>query len=90
MILSEDRQTHWAHIITDKVWGDDIVDFSDDDQALRVAKKAIVEFVKEDIEIDLRAREKVATLKRSVMEGTREWDILYKKYYEEEKNRYGK
>ncbi len=90
MILSEDRQSHWAHVITDKVWGDDIVDFSDDDQALKATKKAIIEFVREDIEIDKRAREKVATLKRNVMEGTREWDILYKKYYEEEKNRYGK
>jgi len=90
MILSEERQTHWAHVVTDKVWGDDIVDFSDDDQALRVAKKAIVEFVKEDMAIDQSAREKVASLKRNVMEGTREWEILYKKYYEEEKNRYGK
>lgn len=90
MILSEERQTHWAHVVTDKVWGDDIVDFSDDDLALRIAKKAIVEFVKEDIETDKRAREKVASLKRNVMEGTREWDIMYKKYYEEEKNRYGK
>lgn len=90
MILSEERQTHWAHVVTDKVWGDDIVDFADDDQALRIAKKAIVEFVKEDMEIDKSAREKVASLKRGVVEGTREWEILYKKYYEEEKNRYGK
>ena len=90
MILSEERQTHWAHVVTDKVWGDDIVDFSDDDQALRIAKKAIVEFVKEDMEIDKSARAKVASLKRGVIEGTREWEILYKKYYEEEKNRYGK
>jgi len=90
MILSEERQTHWAHVVTDKVWGDDIVDFSDDDQALRIAKKAIVEFVKEDMEIDKSAREKVASLKRGVIEGTREWEILYRKYYEEEKNRYGK
>lgn len=90
MILSEERQTHWAHVVTDKVWGDDIVDFSDDDLALRIAKKAIVEFVKEDMEIDKSAREKVASLKRGVIEGTREWEILYRKYYEEEKNRYGK
>lgn len=89
MILSEERQTHFAHIITDKVWGDDIVDFSDDDEALRAAKKAIVAFVKEDAEIDVKAREKVASLKRNVMEGTSEWEILYKKYYEEEKNRRG-
>jgi len=89
MILSEERQTHFAHIITDKVWGDDIVDFSDDDEALRAAKKAIIAFVKEDNEIDQKAREKVASLKRNVLEGTTEWDILYRKYYEEEKNRRG-
>lgn len=89
MILSEERQGHWAKIITDKVWGDDIVDFSDDDEALKAAKKAIVAFVKEDMEIDVKAREKVASLKRGVMEGTSEWEIMYKKYYEEEKNRRG-
>lgn len=90
MILSEDRQIHLAHLVTDKVWGDDIADFSDDDQALRVAKAAIIAFVKEDAEIDKKAREKVSSLKRNVIEGTREWDILYRKYYEEEKVRYGK
>lgn len=89
MILSEDRQSHWAHLLTDAVWGDDIVDFNDDDQALRAAKKAIAEFVAEDQEIDRRAREKVASLKRNVMENTPEWDILYKKYYEEERNKRG-
>lgn len=89
MILSEDRQSHIAHIVTDKVWGDDIADFSDDDEALRATKKAIVLFVREVAEIDVKAREKVASLKRNVMEGTGEWDILYKKYYEEEKNRRG-
>ena len=89
MILSEERQTHLAHLVTDKVWGDDIVDFSDDDEALRAAKKAVVFFVKEVSEIDVKARENVASLKRNVMEGTTEWDILYRKYYEEEKNRRG-
>jgi hypothetical protein len=89
MILSEDRQNHLAHLATDKVWGADIADFSDDDIALRAAKAGIAAFVKEDSEIDKKAREKVSTLKRNVMEGTREWDILYKKYYEEEKGRHG-
>ena len=89
MIISEERQNVLAHKVTDKVWGDDIADFSDDDEALRAAKKAIALFVKEEAEIDLKAREKVASLKRNVMEGTTEWDILYKKYYEEERNRRG-
>lgn len=89
MILSEDRQSHLAHLVTDKVWGDDIVDFSDDDEALKATKKAIVFFVREVAEIDQKAREKVASLKRGVLEGTSEWEILYRKYYEEEKNRRG-
>lgn len=89
MILSEDRQSHWAHLVTDAVWGDDIVDFSDDDHALRAAKRAIADFVAEDEEIDRRAREKVASLKRNVQENTPEWDILYKKYYEEERGKRG-
>lgn len=89
MILSEDRQTHWAHLVTDGVYNDDLVDFSDDDQALRAAKRAFVEFVQEEQELDSKARLKVASLKRGVIEGSPEWDILYRKYYEEERGRRG-
>jgi len=89
VIISEDRQMHLAHKITDAIWEDDLVDYKDEDLALRLAKKAIAEFVKEDVDIDQKAREKVASLKRNVTEGSPEWDILYKKYYEEERNRRG-
>lgn len=89
MIISEDRQSHLAHLAVDAVYDDDLVDFSDDDTAYRISKKAVAEFVKEDSEIDQRAREKVASLKRGVVEGSPEWDILYRKYYEEERGRRG-
>lgn len=89
MILSEERQSHWAHLLTDSVWNDDLVDYTDEDQALRLAKKAIQEFVKDDSDIDTRARAKVASLKRGVIEGSPEWDIMYKKYYEEERKKNG-
>ncbi|MBX2987625.1 MAG: DUF507 family protein [Bdellovibrionaceae bacterium] len=89
MILSEDRQTHWAHLATDVVYNDDLVDFTDEDQALRAAKRAILEFIKEDQEIDAKARAKVTSLKRGVIEGSPEWDILYRKYYEEERGKRG-
>ncbi len=89
MILSEDRQSYWAHLMTDGVYNEDLVDFTDEDQALRAAKRAIAEFVKEESDIDTHARTKVASLKRGVVEGSPEWDILYKKYYEEERGRRG-
>lgn len=89
MIISEDRQSHLAHVIADAVYDDDLVDFTDDDFAIRLAKQAIAAFVKEDEDVDRLAREKVASLKRGVVEGSPEWDILYRKYYEEERNRRG-
>jgi hypothetical protein len=89
VILSEDRQSHWAHVITDAVWNDDVVDFSDEELALRLAKQALIQFVKEDQEIDAFARQKVTSLKRGVVEGSPEWDVMYKKYYEEERKKRG-
>jgi hypothetical protein len=89
MILTEERQTHLAHVIADTIWEDDMIDFTDDEVAIRMAKKAIADFVKEDQAIDDAARAKVSSLKRNVVEGSPEWDILYKKYYEEERNRRG-
>lgn len=89
MILSEDRQTHWAHVLTDGIYNADLVDFTDEDEALRAAKRAILEFVKEEQDIDGKARAKVASLKRGVVEGSPEWEILYRKYYEEERGRRG-
>ena len=89
MILSDERQVHLAHLLTDCIWDDDLVDYSDEDLAVRLAKKAVAEFVKQESEADRKAREKVASLKRGVIEGSPEWDILYRKYYEEERNRRG-
>ncbi len=89
MILSEERQSHWAHLLTDSIWNDDMVDYTDEDQALRLAKVAIKEFVAKDSAIDTKAREKVASLKRGVIEGSPEWEIMYKKYYEEETKKNG-
>ena len=89
MIISEDRQSSLAHQLTDVIWNDDLVDYTDEDMAFRLAKKAIADFVKDDMEIDKAARAKVASLKRDVSEGTPEWDIMYRKYYEEERNKRG-
>lgn len=90
MILSEDRQSHFARLIVDGIWNDDLVDYSDDDMALRAAKKGIAKFVAEGEEIDKKARDMVASLKRGVAEGTPEWDIMYSKYFEQEMNKRGK
>ena len=45
---------------------------------------AAIESITEDDVIDRLVRDKIASLKRGVPVGTSEWEILYRKYYEEE------
>ena len=89
-ILTPEKQGHLAHIVTDSIWNQDLVDYTDDDMALKLAKQAIVKFVQAEMEVDQKARAKVASLKRGVMEGSPEWDILYRKYADEERVKSGK
>lgn len=89
MKLSEERQSHLVHLIIESVWDDDLVDYADDEMALRFAKKAMTQWAAEEDNTDQAVRQKLSSLKRNVQEGTPEWEILYKKYYEEELRRRG-
>lgn len=85
MRLSEDRISHLAHLISDGIWKDDLVDYRSEEKALFEIKKAITDYFKVEDEADTIARNKIRSLSRDVPEGSREWDILYKKYFEEER-----
>lgn len=89
MIISEDRQSHLARLIVDGIWDDDLADYTDDDAALRWAKKGVAKFVAEGEEIDKAVRQKIQSLKRGVVEGSTEWEVLFGKYFDEEMNRRG-
>jgi hypothetical protein len=87
MQLSEDRRNHWAHLVLDRLYKDDLADFPDEVAALREAKQVLGAYAKAGEEADAAARRKIATLARRVPEGGREWDILYRKHFEEEMTR---
>lgn len=89
MTISEERLSHLAHLVIDGIWNDDLVDYVDEDAAMRVGKRALASWAAEERQIDAAVRAKVASLKRNVIEGTPEWDVMYSKYYEEEMNRRG-
>jgi uncharacterized protein len=86
-MLSEDRQTHIAHVIVDKIWEDDIVEYTDENEVIREAKRVVMEYVKHETNVDDTVRSRILSQKKGVMEGSREFDILYKKYYEEEQSK---
>ncbi|MGE4133617.1 MAG: DUF507 family protein [Bdellovibrionales bacterium] len=88
-MISEDRVAHLARIVVDGIWNDDLIDYVDDDAALRAAKKGLNQFIKELSDIDQAVNTRISSLKRGVVEGSPEWDVLYGKYFEEEMQRRG-
>jgi len=82
--LTEDRISHLSHRVIDRLYKDDLADFPDEASALREAKAAFTAYVRVEEEVDAFVRRKISGLSRRVPEGGREWDILYRKYFEEE------
>ncbi len=91
MIISEARQVHLARILIDGLWGDELVDFDEEqeDQVVRQARMIITSWVTEQGDIDKNVRDKIQNLQRGVPEGSSEWNILYRKYLQEEMIRKG-
>jgi hypothetical protein len=91
MIISEERQTHFAHILIDGLWGDESIEFDEDaeDQVIRQTKRLINQWVQEQGDVDETVRQKISSLKRELPEGSPEWKVMYTKYYNEEMSRRG-
>lgn len=80
MSVSEDRVSHLAHLIVERIWRDDLADLVDERRALECIKGSLAAYfhVAEEIEEAVRAKLKTK------IPGSRDWDILYHKYYQEE------
>ena len=82
--LSENRISHLAHLIVDGIRKESLADFSDERRALAESKRVLHEFFQREDQLDDRVREKIQSLSRHIPPGSREWDVLYRKYLEEE------
>lgn len=84
MRLSEDRISHISHLIIDALLKDDLVDFVRKEAALQEVKRTITDYLKVEDEVDEFVRRKIRSMSRVIPEGGREWDVLYKKFFQEE------
>jgi hypothetical protein len=89
MNMSEERQSHLVHLIVDGIWNDDLVEYTDEEKAMRAGNRGMKQFMSESADIDKFVQQKIASLKRGVVEGSPEWDVMYSKYYEEEMKKRG-
>jgi hypothetical protein len=87
--FSDDKILHLAHLVGDRLYDDDLLDFKDEDEGPKFIKKVFSQYFQRENEISDRVRKKIASLSNPPFEGSRDWDVLYRKYYEEELKRLG-
>jgi hypothetical protein len=89
--LSREKINFLSKQILGLLAGSDQVEFLDDPNEIRlIIVKAIEEEMRLYEALDRKAIEKIQSQKKSIEEGSREWEILYRKYYNEELTKLGK
>lgn len=90
MRISRDKLNKLAHTIADTLAEIDEVEFLEDRNTVRQeARKALESLLMAELKIDAAARLKIASQRKIIMEGSQEWDILYRKYYNDEVKKLG-
>jgi uncharacterized protein len=88
--LSRDKANKVAHVVSDALATMDEVDFVEDRNTIRLEVRKILEdLLNQEARIDQSARQKIESQRRTILEGSQEWDILYRKYYNEEVKKLG-
>ena len=90
MRISPDKLNKLAHAVADTLAETDECTFLEDrDTIRRAARVALEKLLVEEMRIDQAARLKITSQRKIIMEGSQEWTILYRKYYQDEVKRLG-
>ena len=85
MKLSDDRINHLSHLLFRAVNAMDEVDFMEEENEVRLRiKKALVECLRQFDAIDEKIQATLGSYSRKIVEGSREWDVMWSKAYDEE------
>ncbi|MFO0773952.1 MAG: DUF507 family protein [Nitrospiraceae bacterium] len=83
--LSADKANHLAHQVLTYLKGAKTVRLKTDDVVvLRSIKKVLAAELEQEAAIDQAVRKRLSSYSRPILEGTQEWDVMYRKAAEEE------
>jgi len=89
--LSREKVNYLSKRILEALTRNEQVEFLDDPNEIRLI---IVRSIEEEMKLyellDKKAIDKIQSQKKSIEEGSREWEILYRKYYNDELSKLGK
>ena len=90
MRLSREKTVRLSHKIINVLVSLDEVEFIEDRDTIRLEIVNILQaLLKLEEQVDAEVRQKITSQKREILEGSEEWDVLHKKYYQEELRRMG-
>lgn len=90
-MLSEDKISHLSHVILQAVTKSPLVRVQADEALiLKDIKRVLASELAQEEDIDRKVREKLASYSRGIVEGSAEWDVLYRKTFEEETRKHTK
>ncbi|MGD0282945.1 MAG: DUF507 family protein [Dissulfurispiraceae bacterium] len=91
MMLSDDKITHTTHMLLKGLMEKGLIILKEDDSLLRrEIKRTIINELKIGEGIDADVRKKLQSYTKKVIEGSPEWEIMYKKFFEEEDAKKGR
>lgn len=90
-MLSDEKVTHLTHVLLKGLIDRDLVGLNDEEGKIRrEIKRIIFNELKIGEDIDLVVRKKLQSFSRKLVEGSPEWEILYKKFFREEEVKRGR
>ena len=90
MRISRDKLNKLAHTVADALADTPECDFLEDRNTIRQeARKVLEKLLLEETKLDAGARLKIQSQRKIIVEGSQEWDILYRKYYNDEVKKLG-
>ena len=90
MRITRDKLNKIAHTVAYTLAEIDVVEFLEDRNTVRQAARAAMEkLLLDELKLDTAARLKIQSQRKIIPEGSQEWDILYRKYYNDEVKKLG-
>jgi hypothetical protein len=88
--ITADKLNKLAHTVADTLAEIPECDFMEDRNTIRQeARKILTKLLTDEMKLDAAARQKIASQRKIIVEGSQEWDILYRKYYNDEVKKLG-
>lgn len=90
MPVSRDKINQLSHVVAAALAAHPEIQFHEDRNTVRLEIRQLLErLFAAEARMDEAVRQKILSQKKNILEGSEEWDVLHRKYYQEELKKLG-